>query len=236
MCSPISCTVNGYQQIDVGEKALQCVSSWKRGVHLHLFPSHAGVCSSAWPLRRHPPFLRVQCRVMGALTWHTIGQLVAGKQTKSCCFWKTFASSHARQGTSLGVWKLPRTGIRECTQKDQQACPNPVPTASTAYFETRAGSEKGPCISCPAPPLLHVCSWITTYCSEDNLAVDCSPVHLQDMNFLAQWSLQLDLDKHEGWKLKNKLKYIMFCCLLLHRALVRGHCWWEEKEATSMSL
>lgn len=29
VCSPVSSTINGYQQITVGEKALQCVLGWE---------------------------------------------------------------------------------------------------------------------------------------------------------------------------------------------------------------
>lgn len=31
VCSPVSCTINGYEQISVGEKALQCVLGWEQG-------------------------------------------------------------------------------------------------------------------------------------------------------------------------------------------------------------
>lgn len=45
------------------------------------------------------------------------------------------------------------------TGGDRRARPNPVPTASSVYFEMRARSEKGPLASSLAPPSLPVCSF-----------------------------------------------------------------------------
>lgn len=65
------------------------------------------------------------------------------------------------KGQPSACGRRSHTGMLRCTQEDQQAWPNPVPTASSSYFQMRAGSQGGPHASHPTPPSLPVCSFLS---------------------------------------------------------------------------
>lgn len=85
VCSPVSCTINGYQQIRVGEKALQCGLGWEQGAG----PGKTSQATQVFPVG--PCFYVViyvprQWRALGALLDVPLDNKLPGSRVRVTAF------------------------------------------------------------------------------------------------------------------------------------------------------
>lgn len=165
VCSPVSCTINGYQHISVGEKALQCVWGWEQGADLGKTSQATQVFAERLCFRAATCVPR-QWRALSALLDVPLDNKFPGGRVRVTAFKRLSQGGltpKAQRGKEQpsACDRHQHAGMLRCAQEDQQAWPSPVPTASSSNFQMRAGSQGGPNTSHPTPPSLPVCSFLS---------------------------------------------------------------------------